>query len=171
MKEILFEKKAIREIIITVLLALLFFLVIRSVAHASVVNGISMEPNLHTGQRIIVIKAHYWFGDPKRGDIVVFDTPRHDHDVIHRVVGLPGELVEIKKGEVFINGQKLEEPYAHGDSVSSPLQEIPDKCYLIIGDNRNASTVDIVPSGDIIGRAWVCYWPISKLGRVPNHSW
>ena len=164
-------KTAAREILTSVLLALVIFMAIRSVAHNFEVNGKSMEPNLHHGQFIVVSKAAYWFGEPQRGDIVVFDTCRLDHGIIHRIVGLPGEVVEIRKGEVYIDGGKLVEPYIQGHSISSPPERIPDDRYLIVGDNRGASAVDVVPQGDIVGKAWICYWPLSEWGATPNHSW
>ncbi len=160
----------VREIIITVVLALLFFVAIRAVVHNFEVNGYSMEPNLHDGQFVIVSKAAYWFGDPKRGDIVVFDAPNLNHDVIHRIVGLPGESLEIKRGQLYINGEPLDEPYTQG-SNSVSLKEIPEDCYFIIGDNRGASSSHIVPKDDIVGKAWLIYWPMDDWGSVPNHSW
>lgn len=164
-------KKVAREIVITVLLALVFFLAIRSVVHNFEVNGSSMVPNLEDGQFIIVSKAAYWFGDPQRGDIVVFNTDRLDHGIIHRIVGMPGETVEIKRGELYINGQRQYESYIQGYSVSDGPVVVPEDHYFIVGDNRKASSTDIVPEDDIVGKAWLCYWPLSEWGRVPNYSW
>lgn len=162
-------KGAIREIIIVAILVLVLFIAIHNVVQTSVVNGISMEPNLHTGQRIIVSKAAYWFTGPHRGDIVVFHSSRVNGDIIHRVVGLPSELVEIRNGDLYINGEKREESYlpqAHYTSI--PPQKIPDDNYFIIGDNRGVASWDIVPRDEIIGKAWLCYWPLSNWGRVSN---
>ena len=164
-------RAAVREILIMILLALFFFVAIRSVVHNFEVNGFSMEPTLYDGQFIVVGKAAYWLDSPQRGDIVVFDTPRLNHGIIHRIVGLPGELVEIEKGELYVDGGKLEEPYIQGHSVSVSSMKVPDGSYFIIGDNRGAASWDIVPRRDIIGKAWLCYWPISQWGLVPNHSW
>ncbi len=160
----------VREIVITVILALLFFVAIRSVVHNFEVNGYSMEPNLHDGQFVIVSKAAYWFSDPKRGDIVVFDAPNLNHDVIHRIVGLPGEALEIQRGQLYIDGEPMDEPYIQG-SNSVSLKEIPEGNYFIIGDNRGASSSHIVSKDDIVGKAWLIYWPIDDWGFVPNHSW
>ena len=164
-------KTTVREIAITVILALIFFIVIRSVVHNFEVRGFSMEPDLHDGQLIIVSKAAYWFGSPHRGDIVVFSTSRLDHDIIHRIVGLPGEMVEINSGKLWVNGERVEEPYIQGHSVSVPAQTVPEDSYLIVGDNREAASWDIVPREDIIGKAWICYWPPSQWGSAPNYSW
>jgi len=162
--------KGVRETIITVLIAVVLFVGIRSMANASEVNGNSMLPNLHDGERVIVSKMAYWLGNPHRGDIVVFNTDRHDYDIIHRIVGLPGERVEIRNGVVFVNGQALEEPYTRGNHVSEPVHFLGEDEYLIVGDNRDVSAVDVVSKGDIIGKAWITYWPLDDWGRAPNYS-
>jgi len=164
-------KAAIREILTTVLLALLFFWAIRTVVHNFEVHGFSMKPSLHDGQFIIVSKAAYWFSSPLRGDIVVFQTGRLNRGIIHRIVGLPGELIEIRNGVLYVDGEKREEPYVRGHSVSASPQKVPHDHFFIIGDNRAATSWDIVPRRDILGRAWLIYWPISEWGMVPNYSW
>ncbi|MFP4641446.1 MAG: signal peptidase I [Dehalococcoidia bacterium] len=164
-------RAALREVLITVLLAVVFFMAIRAFVHNYEVQGFSMEPALHDGQYIVVSKAAYWFGDPHRGDIVVFDSSKINHGIIHRVVGLPGETVEIDDGNLYVNGEGKREPYVEGDSISASPREIPEDSYFIIGDNRSAASWDIVSEADIIGKAWLCYWPISELGLVPNYSW
>jgi signal peptidase I len=164
-------KAAIREILTTILLAMLFFVAIRTVVHNFEVNGFSMKPNLHDGQFIIVSKADYWFADPQRGDIVVFQTGRLDHSIIHRIVGLPGEVIEIKNGILYVNGERWEEPYIRGYSVSASPRKVPYDSFFIIGDNRAMTSWDIVPRRDIIGRAWLIYWPLTEWGMAPNHSW
>jgi len=164
-------KTVIREIIITILLAVVIFMAIRTVAHNFEVSGNSMEPNLHHGEFVIVSKIAYWFGGPERGDIVVYYTDRLQHDVIHRVVGLPGETVEIKNGEVYINDEKLDEPYIGESSRTVPPKEVPGDHYYIVGDNRGVASWEIVPEEDIVGKAWLSYWPTKEWGSVPNYSW
>jgi signal peptidase I len=164
-------KTAIREILVTVFLALLFFVAIRGVAHNFHVRGFSMEPSLHDGQFIIVSKIDYWFADPQRGDIVVFEADRFNHSIIHRIVGLPGEVIEIRNGLLYVNGEKWEETYIQGHVVSVSPRIVPYNSFFIIGDNRAATSWDIVPRRDIIGRAWLIYWPLRDWGRAPNHSW
>jgi len=164
------KQKWVKETIITIALALVLFFALRSVAHTAVVSGISMEPNLHDGQRVIVSKVAYWFDDPDRGDIIVFDRPTDGNDIIHRIVGLPGETAEIKAGQVYINGEELQEPYTEGISVSRPAYALQEDEYLVVGDNRHSSAIDVVDRDDIIGKAWIFYWPIGDWGRVPNHS-
>ncbi|MDY6910845.1 MAG: signal peptidase I [Chloroflexota bacterium] len=164
-------KMMVREITITVLLALLIFMGIRAVVHNFEVNGNSMLPNLQNGQFIIVSKAAYWFDEPQRGDIVVFDTSRLSYGIIHRIVGLPGETIEIRKGNLYINGTKTDEPYIQKNSRSESLEKIPDGHYFIVGDNRQTSSADIVPGEDIVGKAWLRYWPVGDWGLAPNYSW
>lgn len=130
-----------------------------------------MEPTLHNGQFVVVSKVAYWFGSPNRGDIVVFDTDRLDHGIIHRIVGLPGEVIEIRKGELWINGEQMNEPYIQGHSLVVASRKMPAGTYFIVGDNRGAASWDLVPREDIIGKAWFCYWPTSEWGFVPNYSW
>ena len=108
----------VREILITLVIALFVFLMVQLSFQSIEVNGSSMEPTIYDGQRIIVLKAAYWFGEPKRGDVVIFRNPDSPRDVIHRVVGLPDELVEIDKGELYIDGVKYQEGYIQGSSVS-----------------------------------------------------
>lgn len=169
-------KMAIREILITVFLALLLFVAIRGVAHNFHVKGYSMEPNLYHGQFIIVSKVDYWFTAPQRGDIVVFNTDRLDHGIVHRIVGLPGEVIELRNGILYVNGEKWEEHYIRGyslqgRSISVSPRKVPYGNFFIIGDNRSMTSWDIVPRREIIGRAWMIYWPISAWGRAPNHAW
>ncbi len=162
-------KAAIREILKTVLLALLIFVAIRAVAHNFEVHGFSMEPNLHDGQFIIVNRAAYWFSDPLRGDIVVFKTD--NRGIVHRIVGLPGEVIEMRNGKLYVNGEKQEEPYIQGGPLSVSPRRLLHGRFFIVGDNRAATSWHIVPRRDLIGRAWLIYWPISDWGMVPNHSW
>lgn len=164
-------KNVIREVAITVLLALVIFMAIRTVAHNFEVSGNSMEANMHDGQFVIVSKIAYWFGEPERGDIVVYYTERLHHDVIHRVVGLPGETVEIRRGEVYVDGVKIDEPYIQRSSRTVPAQTVPEGHYYIVGDNRDQASWEIVPEDDIVGKAWFIYWPLGDWGSVPNHSW
>ncbi len=131
----------LREILITILLALIIFLVVQFSFQSIEVNGSSMETTIEDGQRILVIKAIYWFGDPQRGDVVIFRKPESDRDIIHRVVGLQGEQVEIRSGKLYIDGTMFNEGYTQGDSISVPPQPVPDGCYFIIG------TIAVAPAG------------------------
>ncbi len=170
-------KSALREIVDTVLLMLLIFIVVRVAVHTFRIEGISMEPNLHDGQYLIVNKLVYYLHPPQRGDIVVFHYPRNPRrDFIKRVIGLPGEKVEIRGEHIFINDKELEEPYAvhKGNYAWGPQVMGPDE-YFVLGDNRNSSSDSHnwgpVPRGDIIGKAWISYWPPNYWGLVPHYSY
>ena len=145
--------------------------VIYFVAQTHVVHGHSMEPNLYTDQRLIVEKVTYRFDSPERGDIVVIDVPDSELPLIKRVIGLPGEMIEIRNNQVFINGVLLEEPYLADVSMWNYSQiVIPDDHIFVMGDNRDLSrdsryfgSVDLT---QIRGRAWVSFWPLEDMGLV-----
>jgi len=165
---------ALREILITLLLALLIFLVAQAALQSCVVVGSSMEPNLYGGQRLLVSKAAYWFGSPRRGDVIVFHSPENlEHDLIKRVIALPGETVEIREGKVYIDGRYLPEDYVlEQPGYTLPSQVVPADCYFVLGDNRNHSSDShvwgMLPGEYIIGKAWLCYWPLSQWHLAPN---
>jgi len=132
------------------------------------VSGGCMEPHLYTGERVLANKLAYDFGGPKRGDIVIFDYPKDTRQVyVKRVIGLPGETVAIRNGQVSINGRPLLEPYkayaAHGDMA--PQTVLPGQ-YFMMGDNRDVSDDSRywgdLPRRDIVGRAVACYWPPAR---------
>ncbi len=168
-------KLLMREIVETVVLALLIFSLIRVVIQNFRIEGYSMEPNLHQGQYLIVNKAVYrWLRDPQRGDIVVFEYPRApDRDFIKRVIGLPGETIEVRDGSVYINGVPLDEPYlskpTHGNVAQRTLG--PGE-YFVLGDNRDNSSDSRswgpLPNENIIGKAWLSYWPPRLWGPIPD---
>ncbi len=177
----------VREIIATVLLAVVIFFAAEITIQSCEVVGSSMEPNLHTGQHLLISKAAYFFDEPERGDVVVFDPPiASDRDFIKRIIALPEETVEIKEGKVYItdtNGDTfmLDEPYTPSGqepNYTMPPQQVPDGCYFVLGDNRNHSTDSHVwvqqglwlTRQDIMGKAWLSYWPLSEWHWAPNHS-
>ena len=127
--------------------------------------GLSMMPNVYEGDYILVNKVSYIFRDPERGEIIVFRSPRNpDCDLIKRIIGLPGETVEIRGGKVLINGSPMTEPYVMESPQYELLpQEIPSGYYFVLGDNRNNSADShngwFMPRSNIIGKAWFNYWP------------
>ena len=141
-------------------------------AQATRVEGQSMEPNLHPDQRLIIEKVSYRFGLPHRGDVVVLKLPgRGSEPLIKRVIGLPGETVDIHGGHVYIDGELLQESYLQVRTRGnvSPRQ-VCEECVFVLGDNRNASNdsrfFGSVPLDNLVGRAWIRYWPPSDVGIV-----
>jgi len=164
---------ALSEILGTVLPALVIVLVINLfLAQATRVEGQSMEPNLHNNERLIIEKISYYFHPPQRDDIIVLRLPnRHSDPLIKRVIGLPGETVEVRNGQVYINGQVLNEPYLDQNTYPGmPPKVVPPNEVFVLGDNRGASNdsraFGFVPYSDIVGRAWFRYWPLSDIGLV-----
>jgi len=159
-----------RDIFFTALIAVL---VVIFVVQPVKVEGTSMEPRLEPQDRILVNKFVYYFSGVKRGDIVVFWFPEDNtKSFIKRVIGLPGETVEVRSGVVYLNGEKLSEPYLAGefDNDSYPLQVVPPDHYFVLGDHRNSSNDSrdwgFVPEPNIFGEAVFRYWPLSKLGLI-----
>ena len=164
----------LREVLETVLPAILIALLINVfIGQATRVEGQSMEPNLHTDQRLVVEKVSYRFHGPQRHDIVVLKLPSQgDELLIKRVVGLPGETVEIRNGQVLINGVPLDEPFV--DEETQPGRNgqvtVPPLHVYVLGDNRNHSndsrSFGPVPIENLVGRAWLSYWPPENVGVV-----
>jgi len=199
-----------REVIETLILAGLIFLAVRGVIQNFRVEGASMDPSLDNGQYLLVNKAIYFrldmdrlhsilpfvpgdgeddrhvFRAPRRGDVVVFRFHLDDNrDFIKRVIGVPGDTVEIRDGTVFINGVPLQEDYilAAPNYTYGP-KVVPEGHYFVLGDNRRNSydshawgsqcgpeeQCEFVPEENIIGQAWLSYWPWEDLGLINNKS-
>jgi signal peptidase I len=169
--------KILREVGITILIAVAVFVALQLNVQSYTVVMSSMEPNFHDGECIMVNKVSYRSSSPQRGDVIVFDPPfESSYPFIKRVIGLPGETVEIKEGKVFINGTPLDEEYIMAppnDPMSA--REVPDNEYFVLGDNRNNSTDSskgwTVARDNIIGKAWFIYWPPDKWGIVKHYSY
>ncbi len=180
------------EILQTVLMALLIFVLVRNVVANFRIEGSSMEPNFHDGQFLFINRFAYCPGlhldmapvdlhwsktwclwQPQRGDVIIFRYPRDpSKDYIKRVIGLPGDTVEVRAGRVPVNGEALPEPYGPNPAsyTAPPIVVPPDQLY-VMGDNRNNSSDSHawgpLPESDIVGRAWLSYWPPSDWGKVP----
>ena len=143
-------------------------LITQFVGERTVVLGQSMEPNLHQDQQLIVDKLSYRLHSPRRGDIVIIDVEESEIPYIKRVVGLPGETVEIRNNRVFIDGKVLEEPYLSQvtSGAYGPIT-IPSGHVFVLGDNRGNSrdsrALGPVPFEHIIARAWVSVWPVEDI--------
>ena len=158
------------------------WLVITFVGQRTEVEGASMENTLHNGDNLIVDKLSYRFHDPERFDIIVFPFQFQDNTYyIKRIIGLPGETVQIMDdGSIYINGEKLEENY--GMEVIKPETigraaepiELGDDEYFVMGDNRNNSSdsrtdmVGNITRETIIGKAWLRIWPVSDFGVLQH---
>lgn len=168
-----FIGQSLRELISTVLPAILIALLIHLfLAQATRVEGYSMEPTLYGHQRLVIEKVSYHLHPPRRGDIVVIHVPNYGREMlIKRVIALPGETIQVSNGQVFIDGQPLQEPYlrtvTRGDY---PATTVPEGAVFVMGDNRNNSndsrSFGPITFADIVGKAWVRYWPMSDLGLV-----
>lgn len=149
------------------------------------VKGQSMDGTFHDGEYILTDKLSYRMGLPKRGDVVVFKSPRNaDVDFIKRIIGLPGDKVKINRGKVVINGKQLDESsyldssvYTGPESYLSDNEEItiPVRKYFVMGDNRSHSSDSrdfgpVAPS-EFIGKVFFRYWPIDRLGQVGGASY
>jgi len=164
----------VRELLETILPAILIALLLNVfVGQATRVQGQSMEPNLHTDQRLVVEKVSYRFHGPRRGDVVVIRVPSQGEDLlIKRVIGLPGETVEIRDGQVYVDGRLLDEPYTNGTTRSGRIGRVvvPPLHVFVMGDNRDHSndsrSFGPVPIENIVGRAWLSYWPLNDAGIV-----
>ena len=190
----------IRELVETLLLAILVFLAVRSSVQHYRVEGRSMDPNLDDGEFLLVNSLVYsevnldklakwvpfWdpggpdmrhvFHPPERGDVVVLHPRQRDNrDLVKRIIGLPGETLEIRDGVVIINGRELIEPYIREPWRGNFDQiVIPADFYFVMGDNRNESadsrSFGPVDEDDIVGKAMASWWPREKFGLAPNES-
>ncbi len=189
----------LREIVETALIALVIFMAVRLLVLNFRVDGSSMFPNLHDGDMLLVNRNAYesfdlytlvdWipgvdhaeakefspFSDPQRGDVIVFDPPVNStKPYIKRIIGLPGETVEIRDGNVYIDGDLLEESYIESGITECAREctpwQVPEGHVFVLGDNRqNSSDSRVfgpVPIESVEGKAWVIYWPIGDIGLL-----
>ncbi|MCL0028588.1 signal peptidase I [Dehalococcoidia bacterium] len=184
-----------RELIETMLLALTIFLALQFSVQNFRVEGSSMQSTLDNGQYLLVNKIIYLrfdrdtvtglmpfvdeptnsdetmfaFHEPRRGEVIIFRYPNDpSRDFVKRVIGLPGDTVEIRRGQVYINGIPLDEPYVnHPDNGTKAEVRVDPGSYYVMGDNRSMSRDSRdwgpVPVENVIGRAWISYWPLENL--------
>ena len=164
-----------REVLETVLLTVMIFLAVQAVIRNFRVEGHSMNPNLQTGQYLVIDRISYqFFSNPARGDVIVFNAPnRTDRDYVKRIIGLPGETIELRAGQVYINNELYPEEYGvFLDQSSLPPETVPVEHVFVLGDNRGNSNDSrhwgLLPQENIVGRAWLSYWPPETWGLIPN---
>ena len=192
-------RAVIREIIETIILSLLLFVGIQFAVQTYQVEGASMRPTLSPGQYLLVNKIVYRhlnidsgaegavrsgefaedspifpFHPPQPGEVVIFNFPNDpSRDFVKRVIGIPGDTVEIRDGHTFVNGEQIQEEYAQIDDFDEmePLK-VPPNAYFVLGDNRRHSNDSrdwgTVPLEFIVGRAWVRYWPPHQIRLFPT---
>ncbi|MFP5254437.1 MAG: signal peptidase I [Acidimicrobiia bacterium] len=181
--------RSIIEWVAVVVGALVVALVVKTfLFQAFYIPSASMEPTLEKGDRVLVNKLSYDLHDVNRGDVVVFELPPDEvgpdgiKDLIKRVVGLPGDVIETRDGVVYVNDRRLDEPYladgmvtgdpASGNNPGIVRQTIPDGMVFVMGDNRSNSHDSRysdrgpIPIDSIVGRAFVIVWPLSELGGL-----
>ena len=185
----------IRELIETALLSVAVFLVLHLSVQNFRVEGSSMVPTLTEGQYIIANKiiyssvsidtlagflpfiqtsgkgeSLYTFHPPEHGEIIIFNFPSdQSRDLVKRVIGVPGDTIEIQTGQVIRNGEPIEEPYVvNKDRRTYDLVEVPENSYYVLGDNRRSSSDSrdwgFLSDEHVVGRAWIGYWPMDSIG-------
>lgn len=164
-------------IVLVVALAVALFINFFIIVNSTVPTG-SMETTIMPGSRMIGFRVAYLFSEPKRGDIMIFKYPDDPSQLfVKRVIGLPGETVEIVDGITYINGEMLEEDYINPDYWLTPVENedygpytVPEDSYFMMGDNRGNSRDSrkwnnkFLNRSGIVGKAWLCYWPFSDFG-------
>ncbi|MEZ4867111.1 MAG: signal peptidase I [Caldilineaceae bacterium] len=167
----------LRELVETIVLSLIIFLLIRQVVQNYRIESHSMQPNFFEGQFILVNKLAFKIGEPSRGEVIVFHNPNNtDEDYIKRVIGLPGDTVEIDDQTVLINGQVLHEPYATNAFRAGERygpEVVPPNHLFVMGDNRSNSSdsrrIGPIPEELIVGQAWLRVWPMDKWGLIKHY--
>lgn len=169
----------ILEVLVFAVAIFLFFYLLILQPHK--IKGDSMQPNYPNGEYLLTDKVSYRFGEPKRGDVIVFKAPSDNgEEFIKRILGLPGENVMVKEGKIWINSKAVSEDYLAKDVITYPgaflgegeTKIVPANEFFVLGDNRphssDSRTWGFVPKGNITGKAWFIYWPPQSFGGVPK---
>lgn len=166
-------RAALLEILQTLVLAILLYFAIDAVFARVRVLNISMQPTLVEGNVILVNKLAYKLGKMNTGDVVIFHNPNDlSEDYIKRLIGKPGDQVDVMGGTVYVNGVALNEPYIADKPLYSGTWQVPNDSVFVLGDNRNQSSDShswgFVPLDDLVGKALVVYWPLESV-KVFSH--
>lgn len=168
--------KVLRDFILPIVVGLTAFVFFHATLGSFKVYGSSMWPTIEHGEYILVNKATYFFHEPQRGDIIVFHSPNDpSSDLIKRIIGIPGDIVEVRDEKVFVNNVAVAEPYIiDPPRYLYPEEEIPAGQYFVLGDNRNSSSDSHkgwkVPRHNIVGKAWLTYWPPHRWRLIPHYA-
>ena len=171
------QRELFEWIVYLAVVAVASILVITFVGQRTIVDGDSMLTTLHDGDNLWVDKLSFRFRDPQRYEIIVFPYQyKQNTYYIKRIIGLPGETVQVKDGCVYIDGEKLEEHYGNepmsNPGIAAEPIELGEDEYFVLGDNRNHSSdsrdpkVGILKGKDLVGRAWIRIWPLNSLGVI-----
>lgn len=166
-------------LIYIVIVVILSLGIITFIGQRTKVSGHSMETTLSDGDNLIVDKISYRFRDPERFEIIVFPFQYEEHTYyIKRIIGLPGETVQVIDGDVYINGEMLDENYGlevmDDPGIAAEPITLGEDEYFVLGDNRNHSSdsrdpsVGVLHRDDIMGRAWIRIWPFDKFGVIKH---
>lgn len=164
-----------REIVETIALTLIIFLVIRFAIQSYRVSGVSMQPGLQNDEYVVVNKMAYLFHAPERGDVIVFHYPLDTtKDFIKRVIGLPGDTITYDSTTVHVDGTLLREPYiSQAANPEGKTWIVPQNDYFVLGDNRPVSEDSrywgFVPKDDVVGKAVMVYWPFNDWQLVNTY--
>jgi len=166
-------KRFIKDILETLVLAAVLFIGINAVSARVRVDGFSMRPTLEDGEFVLVSRMSYKFSEYERGDIVVFHFPLDpNEELIKRVIGLPGDHVRVEGGQVFLNGQLLEEAYIAEAPRYSGEWVVTEGFLFVLGDNRNNSNDSkdwgLLPQENVVGKAVLIYWPPPMWGALDH---
>ncbi len=166
----------LKDVLETAVLTIAVFLLVRSAVQSYRISGTSMVPNFEHEQFLVVNKLAYYLDDPQRGDVIVFNYPDGtERDFIKRVIGVPGDTVEIREGKIYINGLYAMEPY---DFIPFNYDAAPtlvgkDKLY-VLGDNRSDSEDShlwgLLDQSHIVGKVWISLWPLNTLGSIDHEA-
>ncbi len=167
-------KQFVLDLIETLLLAVVLYLGINAISARVRVDGFSMNPTLQDGEYVLVSKLAYHIGAPQRGDIIVFKFPgQPTQDLIKRIIGLPGDVIEIRDRHVYVNGQALTEPYIAAEPLYMGTWQVPAGNLFVLGDNRNDSSDShswgMLPEENVIGKSILIYWPPPEWNMI-NHA-
>ncbi len=169
----------LREVIETLILIVVIYALVNLATVRFFIDGPSMQPNFHAGEFLIVSRVSYLLGAPERGDVVVFNAPGNSDDdppLIKRLIGMPGDTVEMRDRQVYVNGAQISEPYVLQEECASlcrdDVWQLGADEYFFMGDNRNNSRdsrrFGPVRRDQIVGEAFIRYWPPPQWGIVEH---